>query len=76
MSDGGQPVAKITQQIETVGRDPSGAIVQGVTVHFQTAKGVNGSVFIPKDTFSAANVMAAVRQAAMQLDELQGMEVS
>ena len=70
-----QPVATITGQIETVGRDPAGAIVQGVTVHFQIQAGVNGSVFVPKSTFSTDTVRAAVRAAATQLDELQGQQV-
>lgn len=74
MTDGA-PVATITTQTETTDVGPDGKLTAGYRVGFQTAKGVNGTVFVPKATFEAPAVLAAVREQAVILDSLQGAPV-
>ena len=63
----------VVGQTETLRPDPAGHVVSGVEVRFRTAKGVEGSVFVPKQFYNVTNVRAAVAAAAQEMDQVQGL---
>lgn len=63
----------VTSQQEVLERDPSGNVVRGYRVFFQTGKGGSGSVFVPLAMYNPPNVRAAVAAMATQVDSVQGM---
>ena len=71
-----KPLATITSQVEATDKGSDGNLTNGYRVGFQTAKGVNATVFVPRAGYSADAVMAAVKAHALQLDALQGASVS
>lgn len=68
------PGTQITGQIETVEIGADGQASKGYKVMFVTAKGVSGSVFVPRAQYTPDNVRAAVIAHATQLDTVQGMQ--
>lgn len=64
---------RVTGQSETLQPDPAGRVVNGVQVTFMTAKGVQGSVFVPRNLYTVTNVQAAVAAAAHEMDQVQGL---
>lgn len=69
------PVAvSIEAQVPRVAPGPDGRPVDGVEVHFTTAKGNRSSVFVPRSTYSVENVAAAVRQHAAELDAVSDLK--
>lgn len=69
-------VATITGQAEVTDYDTDGTLKPGYRVSFQTAKGVMGTVFVPRVTYSQSAVLAAVKAHAATLDSVQGFEVT
>ena len=61
---------KITDQVADTVIDPRGQAVRGYQVHFRTAKGRLGSVFVAEADYNPANVVAAARQMANMMDEV------
>lgn len=61
---------KIESQQPTVGKDARGVYGPGVEIAFTTGEGWHGTIFIPKDQFSVANVKAAVAIAAANHDAI------
>lgn len=72
----GAGIATITTQTETTDVGPDGKLTGGYRVGFQTTKGVNGTVFVPRASFNVEAVMAAVREQAVILDSLQNSQVT
>ena len=70
------PLATITGQNEITEPGADGRLQPGYRVSFQTAKGVVGTVFVPKLGYSKATVLAAVKEAATVLDSIHGATVS
>jgi hypothetical protein len=66
---------KVIYQQETVDLGPDGRAVQGVKVGFMTAKGIHGSVFIPKARYNVETVRAAVGEQAAKLDAIHDLSV-
>ena len=62
------PSWKVTGQHETTDVGPAGLFVQGYRVTFVLADGTVGSVFVPKDRYTVANVMAAIAPHAAELE--------
>ncbi len=62
---------RITSQQESIGLGTNGRATSGYIVSFQTAKGVQGSVFVETRLYTPQNVLAAVAQHASQLDQVQ-----
>lgn len=71
-----KPLATITGQVERTDTGPDGTLQPGYVVSFQTSKGVNGTVFVPKAGYSAETVYAAVKAHATVLDDVQGATVA
>lgn len=71
--DAGATGWHVTGQSETLQPDPAGRVVAGMQVTFLTAKGVQGSVFIPRNLYTVTNVQAAVAAAAHEMDQVQGL---
>ena len=65
----------ITGQVQTTEIGPGNRPVAGIRVYFKTGKGADGSVFVPEDRYTAANVLAAVRAAANAMDEVHGATI-
>ena len=68
-------VATITGQTRGYGLSPQGQAVQGFSVQFDTVAGQHGEVFVPDAQYTRANVQAAVRERAQEMDSILG-EVS
>ena len=62
----------ITGQQQVTELGPNRTTVAGVRIYFKTAKGQEGSVFLPESQYSTANAIAAARAAANALDEVFG----
>ena len=63
----------ITYQQEVIGPGPDGRLAPGYTIGFRTQGGVNGSVFVTRAMYTAANVRAAIAEHARELDQVQAM---
>ena len=75
MNEGTMPAWTVTGQLETTDMGPDGRFTAGVVVTFRTAAGLTGTVFVPKDAYTATNVREAIaaRAAVMaEVGELQG----
>lgn len=59
-SGAGGPTWTVEYQTEGLGPGPDGKPVDGVKVGFVTASGVHASVFIPRLTYNANTVRAAI----------------
>lgn len=68
-----QTAWQVTGQQRTTGLDSAGRPVAGYEVQFQTAKGVNGHVFVPDSMYTPGNVRAAVAAKAGVMDEVAGL---
>ena len=67
--------AEIIAQVPQPGKNAQGDIEQGYKVSFVTAKGVNGSVFVPNSQFTVDYVKEQVGLQARLLDSVQGLQV-
>jgi hypothetical protein len=65
----------ITGQQREVYLGPNNTPVPGVRVSFQTAKGLEGSVFLPEAQYSAENAIAAARAQANLIDQVHGAAI-
>ena len=64
---------RVVDQTETLEADPGGRVVNGVRVVFVTGKGIQGSVFVPRNLYNVPNVQAAVAARAHEMDQVQGL---
>lgn len=65
----------ITDQVQTTEVYAGGRPVPGVRVYFTTGKGAKSSVFIPEAQYAAPNVIATVRAAANEIDQVHGASI-
>lgn len=75
MKDDAPVVARITSQVEALSNDPANRTQLGYKVGFITAAGATGTVWVAKDGYDPAKVLALVKEQAMKLDQVQGQEV-
>lgn len=59
---------RVTGQQRSFGLDAQGRPTPGVDVQFETAGGVQGSVFVADSRFNAPNVQAAIAQRVAEHD--------
>ncbi len=71
----GAALATITGQAQGAGMDSTGKAGSGWNIMFKTAKGQDGSVFVPQSSYTMANVHAAVRAMAAEMDSVLGSTV-
>jgi hypothetical protein len=64
---------RVIGQSETSASLPDGTFGAGFRVSFQTSDGLTGSVFVPKRTYNKPNVLAAIKEQAAQMHEIQGL---
>ena len=69
---GGTNGGQVTGQQQTTEVDAQGRVVRGYRISFRTGKGAEGSVFVPESQYVPSNVLAAVKDAANQLDQVHG----
>jgi hypothetical protein len=67
------PAWTVEYQQETVGVGADGRAVEGVKVGFVTAKGVHGSVFVPKARYGVETVKAAIAHAVATADAVHSL---
>jgi hypothetical protein len=67
------PAWKITYQQPMTGLGPDGRAVEGMKVGFETAKGVNSWVFIPRERYNLDTVKAAVADEARKVDSIHAL---
>jgi hypothetical protein len=75
MAGDATPKATITSQYETFAVTGRGTAEQVIRVWFRTAKGVDGSVDVPKKEYTQDRVFAAVGEAAARLDSVHQAQV-
>lgn len=66
----GQPGTgwQLESQQETSEVSPTNAIVQGYRIHFVTQYGAHGSVFLPREAYTADRVRQAIVAQASTMD--------
>jgi hypothetical protein len=67
------PAWTIIGQAEEFRQNKAGAFVSGVTVTFTTAGGQQGSVFLPNEEYTEANVKKAVGDRASVMANVAGL---
>lgn len=65
---------KVISQQETSGQNDQGAYVHGVTVTFQTTKGVTGTVFVPDSVYNADTVRARVQARVDAMHDVHALQ--
>ncbi len=65
----------IIGQQQTIELGPNRTPVPGIRVSFRTAKGQDGSVFVPESIYSAASAVAAATTAANEIDAAHGATI-
>ena len=60
----------ITGQVQVTELGPNRTTVPGIRVYFRTAKGQDGSVFVPESQYTQDNALAQARAAANLIDAL------
>ena len=59
----------VTGQLEQQKIDPSGQVVDGMTIMYQTGDGVSGTVWLPMTQYTTENVRRAIAaKAALNAD--------
>lgn len=61
---------RVSSQIEAVGPDADGKIVQGVRVYFTLSNGQTSSVFVPHASYDAATVRAMIQSRVDTITEV------
>lgn len=69
------PLAQIVGQSESMEADTSGRLVKGYRVTFQTKSGHTGSVFVPAGAYNRDTVLAKVRAAAVNMEQIGSLQV-
>lgn len=65
------PAWKVITQVETTGRNQANNFVPGWQITYQlTGSGQTGSVFVPASSYTPANVISAINNAAALVDQV------
>jgi len=63
----------VTDQVQATEADGQGRPARGIRVHFRTAAGNLGSVFVPDNRYTPENVRAAIVAKAALMDQVSGL---
>ncbi len=68
------PKWTVTNQLETTKPNAAGQYVDGVSVSFQTANGLIGSIFVPHTQYNPENVKGLINAKVEAMQSIQGLK--